>query len=53
MKDGSDTNQSWLELSNDDVSGKHSKETYETETAPIHPDTEPHTRDIREVPRRQ
>lgn len=53
MRDGSDIDQTWLELTDDDVSGKHSKESYETVTAPIHPDTEPHTRDIREVPKRQ
>ena len=52
MRDGSDTDQEWLELTDDDVSGKHSKETYETKTAPLHPDTEPHTRDIRDNPRR-
>ena len=42
--------QAELELSDIDVGGKHFKESYETETTPIDPRTEPKTRDIRKVP---
>ena len=52
MRDGSTTDQDWLELSDNDVSGRHSKETYETETTPVDPLTEPKTRDIRDNPKR-
>ena len=52
MRDGSDTDQTWLELSDHDVSGVHSKETYETETTPIDPLTSPRARDIRDIPER-
>lgn len=52
MRDGSDINQTWLELTDEDVSGKYSNESYETETAPIHPDGIKHTRDIRDNPKR-
>lgn len=44
--------QAELELSDYDVSGVHFKETYEIDTAPIDPVTEPKTRDIRDNPKR-
>lgn len=55
MRDGSvtgDYSQSQLELSDHDVSGVHSKETYETETTPIDPLTSARARDIRDIPER-
>ena len=55
MRDGAvsgDYSQSQLELSDEDVSGKYSKETYETETTPLNPLTPTHTRDIRDVSER-
>ena len=52
MRDGSDTDQTWLELSDHDVSGVHSKETYETKTTPLDPLTSARARDIRVIPER-
>ena len=55
MRDGAvsgDYSQSQLELSDHDVSGVHSKETYITETTPIDPLSPSRARDIRDVPER-
>jgi len=55
MRDGlvaGDYSQSQLELSDHDVSGVHSNETYETETTPIDPLTSARARDIRDIPER-
>lgn len=55
MKEGAvqdDYSLGQLELSDHDVSGVHSKETYETETTPLDPLSPSRTRDIRDVPER-
>ena len=44
--------QAELELSDYDVGGRYFKETFEIETHPIDPITEPKTRDIRDNPKR-
>jgi hypothetical protein len=42
----------YLELSDNDVSGRWSPETYETETTPVDPLGTARKRDIRDVPER-
>ena len=44
--------QAELELSDYDVGGRYFKETFEIETHPIDPITEPKTRDTRDKPKR-